>query len=195
MLLFTHIIDPNVTSQRAPHRDARRNMHMSLRPGVATLVLAASALLCQAQAAPVPATAAAREPALGIHVEAAAASFDGVVSFINSVTPSDGSKPSWGDVRKQALELSSKQRGGRPETLRYCEPELKVCNVGVVWRTSNGTRMFLRQAEDLSGKSLEREVCEINSFGDVRVCVDWDTNSKHRDMKDVKGHWYNVADR
>ena len=61
--------------------------------------------------------------------------------------------------------------------------------------TSNGTRMFLRQAEDLSGNSLEREVCEINSFGDVRVCVDWDTNTKHRDMKDPKGHWYNVADR
>jgi hypothetical protein len=194
MLLFMQFIESNVTSQRAPRR-ARRNTHMLKRPGVATLVLAVSALLCQARAAPVPTHAAAGEAPIGVHAEAAAASFEGIVSFIKSVAAPTGSKPSWADVRKRALDLSSKQRGGRPETLRYCEPELKVCNAGVVWRTSNGTRMFLRQAEDLSGNSLEREVCEINSFGDVRVCVDWDTNTKHRDMKDPKGHWYNVADR
>ena len=120
-----------------------------------------------------------------------------VLSFITSINPAPNAdaKPSWNAVRAQALELSRAQHNGQPETLRFCEPRLKVCNTGVVWRAGNGTKLFLRQAEDMSGKPLEREVCEINAFGDVRVCIDWDTNKTSRDMKDLKGHWYKVADQ
>ena len=168
------------------------------RSGLAALTMGVAALVYQAQAAPVPTPVVAGEPTAGLRAETGAASFDGVLSFINGVnatTSTTGARASWDDVRKQAIDLSGKQRGGRPETLRFCEPELKLCNVGVVWRTRTGTRMFLRQAEDSNGKALEREICEINSFGDVRVCIDWDTNIKHRDVKDLKGHWYQVADR
>jgi hypothetical protein len=165
---------------------------------MAGLMMTAIALACEARAASVTGPVAAVEPAVGARTETAATSFEGVVSFINGVAAAvstAGAKATWDDVRKQALELSGKQRGGRPETLRFCEPELKLCNNGVVWRTGTGSRMFLRQAEDSNGKPLEREICEINSFGDVRVCIDWDTKIKHRDVKDLKGHWYQVADR
>ena len=73
--------------------------------------------------------------------------------------------------------------------MRFCEPELKVCNSGIVWKAEDGTRLFLRRAEDMHGQPREREVCEINAFGDVRVCFDWDTNATSRDMKDGNGHW------
>ena len=33
------------------------------------------------------------------------------------------------------------------------------------------------------------------AFGDVRVCIDWDSGRTYRDMKDLKGHWYKVADQ
>jgi len=168
------------------------------RPAIAGLMMTAAALVYQAHAASVTGPVAAGESAVGVRTETAPTSFEGVVSFINGVAASlsgAGAKATWDDVRKQALDISGKQRGGRPETLRYCEPELKICNNGVVWRTATNSRMFLRQAEDSNGKPLEREICEINSFGDVRVCIDWDTKLKHRDVKDLKGHWYQVADR
>src|SRR5262249_39658241 len=97
--------------------------------------------------------------------------------------------------RAGARALAHPARRPAPETLRFCEPELKVCNSGIVWKAEDGTRLFLRRAEDMHGQPREREVCEINAFGDVRVCVDWDTNATSRDMKDGKGHWYKVADQ
>jgi hypothetical protein len=162
---------------------------MLARPAVAALVLALSAAFCCAQAASRPAGSIKDEKAPGPNGET-------VISFIRGVAaPAGESKPTWADVEQQASELSAQQHAGRAESLRYCEPELKVCNLGIVWRAGNGMRLFLREAQDMTGRSLEREVCEINSFGDIRVCVDWDTNRKSRDMMDVKGHWYKVADQ
>ena len=152
------------------------------------LVLAAG--LLPAQAAPLTAASVSARAETALSGEIA-------LSFINSVkttVPNGSTEASWDAVQAQALELSRAQRGGTPETLRFCEPQLNVCNTGV-WRAGNGTKLFLRQAVDMSGKSLEREVCEINAFGDVRVCIDWDTNKTSRDMKDRKGHWYKVADQ
>ena len=165
---------------------------------VAVLALAAFVLLSRTHAASLAGSTARDRISVVRSGEIGDSSFNALVAFIDAVkasASSSSSKPEWTEVTKQGLALSSRQHGGRPETLRFCEPELKVCNTGVVWTTSNGTKMFLRQAEDLAGKALEREVCEINSFGDVRVCIDWDTNRKYRDMKDLKGHWYKVADQ
>ena len=145
-----------------------------------------------------PAQAASSSQANLSAREGRAVSGDVALSFITAVstaTSNAGAKPSWDAVQTQALELSRAQHDGQPETLRFCEPQLKVCNTGVVWRAGDGTKLFLRQAEDMSGKPLEREVCEINAFGDVRVCIDWDTNKTSRDMRDGKGHWYKVADQ
>jgi hypothetical protein len=169
---------------------------MLARIGLATLVLACA--LCQhTQAASLAGNAVSNESVVARYNTTADTSFEAVLDFINGIGPAQpgATKPAWDQAVQRATDLSGQQRAGQPETLRFCEPELRVCNVGVVWKGSNGHRMFLRQAEDMSGKPLEREVCAINSFGDVRVCVDWDTSRKYRDMKDTKGHWYKVADQ
>jgi len=171
---------------------------MLVRFVLAVLALTAFVLLSRTHAASLAGNTAQDRAPVGRSGEIGGSSFKALVAFIDAVkaaTSGPGAKPEWSEVTRQGLELSSQQHGGHPETLRFCEPELKVCNTGVVWTSSNGTKMFLRQAEDMAGKALEREVCEINTFGDVRVCIDWDTNRKYRDMKDLKGHWYKVADQ
>jgi hypothetical protein len=165
-------------------------MGMLARHSLIAFLLAVAAGLVSARAASPSATnLSARGTALNGEI---------ALSFITSVR-TDGAnadpKPSWNAVQAQAVELSRAQHNGQPELLRFCEPQLKVCNTGVVWRAGNGTKLFLRQADDMRGKPLEREVCEINAFGDVRVCIDWDTNKTSRDMKDRRGHWYKVADQ
>ncbi len=47
-----------------------------------------------------------------------------------------------------------------------------------------------RITENLNGKILSRESCEFNKFGDVRTCLNWDTGASHKDMKNIKGEWY-----
>ncbi len=163
---------------------------MLARQGLIAFLLVVAAGLLPAQAVSPNATSVSAREATGI-------SGDVALLFITAVNaaPSAGAKPSWDAAQAQALHLSRAQHKGQPETLRFCEPQLKVCNTGVVWRAGNGTKLFLRQAEDMSGKPLEREVCEINAFADVRVCIDWDTKRISRDVKDRKGHWYKVADQ
>jgi hypothetical protein len=165
-------------------------MGMLARHSLIAFLLAAAAGLVPARAASPSAT----------NLSAHGAALNGEIAlyFITSVSTDAANadaKPSWNAVQTQALELSRAQHNGQPEILHFCEPQLKVCNTGVVWKARNGTKLFLRQAEDMSGKPLEREVCEINTLGDVRVCIDWDTNKTSRDTKDRKGHWYKVADQ
>ena len=172
---------------------------MLARWGLLALMLATGALLDGACAAS-PASATARTQAMvGVPAEAPAANSpgatDALASFINAIAAPGAARPGWDELEQQALARSRAQQAGRPETLRFCEPELKVCNSGIVWKAEDGTRLFLRRAEDMRGTPREREVCEINAFGDVRVCVDWDTSATSRDMKDGKGHWYKVADQ
>ena len=164
---------------------------MLARHGLIAFLLAVAAGLAPARAASPSATNLSARERMALNGEIA-------LSFVTSVSTDAANadaKPSWNAVQAQALELSRAQHGRQPETLRFCEPQLKVCNTGVAWKAGNGTKLFLRQAEDMSGKPLEREVCELNAFGDVRVCIDWDTNKTSRDMKDRKGHWYKVADQ
>jgi hypothetical protein len=162
---------------------------MRARQSLVAFLLVVTAGLSPAQAAPSATSLSARE---GTGLSGYVA-----LSFMTAVSraPNADAKPSWDVVQAKALELSRAQHSGQPETPRFCEPQLKVCNTGVVRKAGNGTKLFLRQAEDMSGKPLEREVCEINASGDVRVCIDWDTNKTSRDMKDRKGHWYKVADQ
>jgi hypothetical protein len=53
--------------------------------------------------------------------------------------------------------------------------------------------MMIRATEDAQGAFVEREICEFNSFGDVRVCRNWDSGERHRDMQDKRGDWYAVS--
>ncbi len=65
------------------------------------------------------------------------------ISTVNTAAPNAEAKPSWDAVQAQGLELSRAQHNGRPETMCFCEPQLKVCNIGVVWRAGNRTKLFL----------------------------------------------------
>jgi hypothetical protein len=172
---------------------------MLARSGLLAVMLAACALVDGARAASPASVTGRTEAMVGISAETPAikslSATGALASFISGVATPGAARPSWGELEEQALARSRTQHAGQPETLRFCEPELKVCNSGIVWKAEDGTRLFLRRAEDMQGQLREREVCEINAFGDVRVCVDWDTNATSRDMKDGKGHWYKVADQ
>jgi len=47
--------------------------------------------------------------------------------------------------------------------------------------------------QDVNGKTMRREVCEFNNSNDVRNCVDWDSGARHRDTKNTKGDWVQIA--
>jgi len=101
---------------------------------------------------------------------------------------------SWGDLVNSSAELSSSQNGGKPLFSRVCQPEMKVCNTALSFKSAAGVDMMLRTSEDMNGKLMEREVCEFNTFRDVRLCVNFDTHVASRDMKNAKGEWYKVGD-
>jgi hypothetical protein len=100
----------------------------------------------------------------------------------------------WKALVESAMEASSAQNGGSPKVLRNCQPEARVCNNVVIFKAKDGSDSAVLTREDLNGKITEREFCTFNSFGDVRSCLNWDTNAIHRDMKNPKGDWYKVSD-
>ena len=109
-------------------------------------------------------------------------------------TPKASAAPvSWEAMTNNAFELSSRQNGGSPRTLRSCQPEERTCSTGVMFKM-DGTDAVLLSRRNLAGKTIERELCTFNNFGDIRSCLDWDTNVTHRDMKDAKGVWTKVSD-
>jgi hypothetical protein len=103
--------------------------------------------------------------------------------------------PTWKELVDAALRTSSAQNNGKPRFHRACQPELKICSTGVFLKKSDGTEIVIKATEDLTGKIVQREVCEFNAFGDVRVCTDWDSGAKRRDMKDVNGNWHGISDQ
>ena len=92
------------------------------------------------------------------------------------------------------VALSARQNNGQPRMARGCQPELKSCITGIYFKSKNDTEMLIKETEDMNGRTIRRELCEFNSFGDVRQCVDYDIGSSHRDMKDLNGNWQKVGD-
>lgn len=102
--------------------------------------------------------------------------------------------PSWSDFVEVVTTTSARQNGGKPDYFRVCQPELKVCNTGISYRDKNGKDMMIKVVKDMNDALLTREICSFNETGDIRICSDWDKGTTHRDMKNVKGEWYKVAD-
>ena len=102
--------------------------------------------------------------------------------------------PTWGDIFQKAVKRSSDQNGGKPQFARFCQPEQKVCIIGLSYTQSDGKDGFLKTVEDMDGKIITREVCSFNDFKDVRSCYNWDTGAAHRDMKNATGDWIKIAD-
>jgi hypothetical protein len=101
---------------------------------------------------------------------------------------------SWGDFVETVTAASARQNGGKPNYFRVCQPELKVCNTGISYQDKNGKDIAIKVVKDMNDTLITREVCSFNEMGDIRLCLDWDKNTTHRDMKNAKGEWYKVAD-
>ncbi|WFU36315.1 hypothetical protein QA635_18640 [Bradyrhizobium brasilense] len=110
-----------------------------------------------------------------------------------SLAPTSKSPPTWDDFVTQVVLLSARQNGGKANSMRTCQPELKVCFNGV-WFKMDGTDAMIKVTKDMNDRIIHRELCTFNSSFDIRTCMDWDTEKKHRDMKDANGDWSKVAD-
>jgi hypothetical protein len=111
-----------------------------------------------------------------------------------SMASKDAPPPSWDKLLDRAIELSTQQHGGKPDIQRVCQPELKACINALSFKTSDGTDMIMKATEDMNGRMQKRELCSFNAQGDIRLCFNWDTGEKHRDMKKYNGDWYQIDD-
>ena len=103
--------------------------------------------------------------------------------------------PTWERFVEVAIDASANQNNGRPQLVRNCQPELKICNTVILIKGKSGDGDFIvRKAEDMKGKMVSRDFCTFNRHGDVRVCTDWDIRAVSRDMKSSKGEWVQVSD-
>jgi hypothetical protein len=102
--------------------------------------------------------------------------------------------PTWTEAVDTAMELSARQNNGKANLRRFCQPETKTCFIAVSFVNNKGKNAFLKIVQDMNGKTLRREACELNEYDDIRSCFDWDTGQRRRDMKNAKGDWYAVSD-
>jgi hypothetical protein len=101
--------------------------------------------------------------------------------------------PDWSTIVKGAFALSARQNNGTPASSRACQPELKVCSTFVFFTANDGTTVMVRSVEDPTGQLIKRDICSFNEFGDVRVCTNFDTGAKSREMKNERGDWVQVG--
>jgi hypothetical protein len=101
--------------------------------------------------------------------------------------------PSWSEMVDKATQRSASQNNGKPMFDRGCQPDLKVCITSISYVDTEGNAAFLKRVEDLEGKTIAREACTLNKFGDVRTCLNWDNQTMHKDMKNERGDWIEVS--
>ena len=68
----------------------------------------------------------------------------------------------WDDIIKTAIVASATQHNGKPQFVRTCQPELKVCSMAIMFTGNDKKEYIVRTAEDSSGKLIAREICEFN---------------------------------
>jgi hypothetical protein len=109
-----------------------------------------------------------------------------------ATSPSSPGSSTWGEMVQRAIRVSAAQNSGTADTGRVCQPEQKTCNTAVFFNNSAGERMMLKVTEDLSGKTVGRDVCKFNAFRDVRTCTEFDGGPVRKEMKNAAGQWYQV---
>ena len=102
-------------------------------------------------------------------------------------------RPPWNEFIERTTALSAQQNEGKAVVRYACKAELKECTTAVAYRLPDGRQALAMTVEDESGKIFRREVCENNASNDVRDCVNWDTGSKYRDVKNATGAWVQSA--
>lgn len=104
----------------------------------------------------------------------------------------NSSPPAWNELIDKAMNLSASQNNGKADLARFCQPANKTCSIALSYKNNQGKTSFLKIVQDIDGKTIRREACELNEYKDVRSCVDWDKGTLRRDMKNVKGDWEEV---
>lgn len=99
----------------------------------------------------------------------------------------------WEGFVNNVITLSAQQNGGKAQSLRNCQPELKIC-INAVMFNYKGMDAMIKVSRDMNDVIRRREFCTFNKSGDIRLCMDWDTKRQHRDMQDARGNWTMVAD-
>jgi len=102
--------------------------------------------------------------------------------------------PSWDEFINKVVALSAKQNEGRAAISRLCKLDSKECVVGIAFLLKDGRQAIATITQDASGKTSKREVCENNATDDMRDCMDWDSGTKYRSMKNYRGEWSQVAE-
>jgi hypothetical protein len=117
----------------------------------------------------------------------------GEVASLAALTPQARRSPSWNEFIDKVAKLSAEQNDGNAALSRLCQPELKNCILGLAYLLKDGRQGLAVVIQDANGKTMRREVCEFNRSSDIRNCVDWDSGGKHRDIKNAKGDWVQIA--
>src|SRR6266404_6617953 len=116
---------------------------------------------------------------------------------IPALTPQTRADPtsasSWNDFIDSVAKLSAEQNDGNAATSRLCQPQLNNCVLGLSYFLKDGRQGLAVVIQDLRGKTMRREVCEFNNSNDVRSCADWDSGTKHRDVKNTDGDWVQIV--
>ena len=110
-----------------------------------------------------------------------------------SVRQASTSATGWNEFIDKVSTLSADQNDGKPILSRLCQPDIDNCILGLEYLLPDGRKGLAVVIQDAKGKTLRREVCEFDSSGDVRNCMDWDSGAKHRDAKNTNGDWVQVT--
>jgi hypothetical protein len=102
----------------------------------------------------------------------------------------------WYEMLDRASSLSAQQNNGKPLSIRHCDRRTNNCSHGVVVKAVDDDvgDMLLNTVIDMAGRTLRRELCSFPKRGELRVCVDWDTQQATRAVKDRNGKWVELSD-
>ncbi len=100
----------------------------------------------------------------------------------------------WDELIDAAVVRSAEGNGGKPEYVRSCQPEFKICWNGIFVKKNDGVRSLIKVTKDMNDKIIRREICDFNATRDIRKCFDWDKGTTRRDMQNSSGNWVQVAD-
>ncbi|MBR1251470.1 hypothetical protein JQ609_31705 [Bradyrhizobium sp. AUGA SZCCT0169] len=126
-------------------------------------------------------------------VQQTPAEFASLAALTPQARAAPKSASAWNEFIDNAAKLSADQNEGNAALSRLCQPELKNCVLGLAYLLVDGRQGLAVVIQDANGKTVRREVCEFNRSDDVRICVDWDSGAKHRDTKNTKGDWIQIA--
>jgi ATP-dependent protease ClpP protease subunit len=121
--------------------------------------------------------------------------FTSLAALTPQARVASASAPAWNEFIDKVAKLSAEQNDGNAIISRLCQPELKNCVLGLAYSLRDGRQGLAVVVQDLSGKTMRREVCEFSNANDARNCIDWDSGAMHRDEKNANGDWVQIKTR